>query len=111
MFLEQDESGLTGHYKGIKLFNRHNLGQLKMDTFSRSNKYQYIQDTQIRNITSLNTMLMNCRSIREYLKRILVMDILRSKKIDLVLLQETFLIKEAPLYFNEMFIKTEINII
>ena len=56
-------------------------------------------------------MLMNCRSIREYLKRILVMDILRSKKIDLVLLQETFLIKEAPLYFNEMFIKTEINII
>ena len=44
--------------------------------------------------TYLNVLIMNCRSIRDYLKRILLIDILRSKRIDVALLQETFLIKK-----------------
>ena len=48
----------------------------------------------------LNVLIINCRSIRDYLKRILIMDILRSKEIDIALLQETFLIKKDPLYFE-----------
>ena len=48
----------------------------------------------------LNVLIINCRSIRDYLKRILIMDVLRSKEIVIALLQETFLIKKDPLYFK-----------
>ena len=52
------------------------------------------------NTTQLNTLIFNCRSIREYYKKILLIDILRSKDIDLALLQETFLIEEDKLYID-----------
>jgi len=50
--------------------------------------------------TDLNIMILNARSINEYLKKLLIIDLLRSKNIDVALIQETFLIKGDKLYFN-----------
>jgi len=50
--------------------------------------------------TDLNIMILNVRSINDYLKKLLIIDLLRSKNIDVALIQETFLIKGDKLYFN-----------
>ena len=71
-----------------------------MDLFRKKVINLNESNINMKDKTYLNVLIMNCRSIRDYLKRILLMDILRSKKLDLALLQETFLIKKDPLYFE-----------
>ena len=48
----------------------------------------------------LKTLIFNCRSIRDYYKKIMLVDILRSNEIDIALLQETFLIAEDKFYIG-----------
>ena len=100
LYLEQGKSCQTGHYQGIKLFNKHNLGNISMDLFRKKAINLNDSNINMKDKTYLNVLIMNCRSIRDYLKRILLIDILRSKRIDVALLQETFLIKKDPLYFE-----------
>ena len=100
--LEQGETNGTGHYSGIKLFNNHNLGNIKFNDFENANKKECNnnEDIQMMNTNQLNVLIFNCRSIREYYKKLLLIDILRSKDIDIALLQETFLIEEDKLYLD-----------
>ena len=49
---------------------------------------------------TLKTLIFNCRSIRDYYKKIMLIDILRSNEIDIALLQETFLIEEDKFYIE-----------
>ena len=71
-----------------------------MDLFRKKAINLNDSNINMKDKTYLNVLIMNCRSIRDYLKRILLIDILRSKRIDAALLQETFLIKKDPLYFE-----------
>ena len=71
-----------------------------MELFRKKDINPNESNIQMRDKIYLNILIMNCRSIRDYLKRILIMDILRSKEIDIALIQETFLIKKDPLYFE-----------
>ena len=50
--------------------------------------------------TNLKIIIFNCRSIRDYFKRIFLLDMLRSNDIDIALLQETFLIEQDKLYMD-----------
>ena len=50
--------------------------------------------------TNLKIIIFNCRSIRDYFKRIFLLDVLRSNDIDIALLQETFLIEQDKLYID-----------
>ena len=99
LFLEQGELCQTGHYQGIKLFNKHNLGVILMNTFRRNNTNLGQSFIHMKDKLSLNVLIIKWRLIRDYLKRILLIDILRSKEIDVALLQEIFLLKKDPLYF------------
>ena len=95
LFLRQGKSCQTGHYQGIKLFNKHNLGNISMTLFRKNDSNLNESSIYIKDKLYLNVLIMNCRSIRDYLKRILIIDILRSKKKDIALLQETFLLKKT----------------
>ena len=48
----------------------------------------------------LNTVIINTRSINDYLKKIFIIDLLRSRKIDVAFIQETFLLKTDKIYFS-----------
>ena len=48
----------------------------------------------------LNTVIINTRSINDYLKKIFIIDLLRSRKIDVAFVQETFLLKTDKIYFS-----------
>ena len=106
LHFEQGESSKgVGHYSGIKLFNRHFLGNISFKDFIKANRTlnnnnQINEDIQMMNKEELNVLIFNCRSIREYYKKLLLVDILRSKDIDIALLQETYLIKEDELYIE-----------
>lgn len=98
--MKQGEANGTGHYSGIKLFNIHNFGNIRFNDFENASKIEYNnnEEVQMMNTNQLNVLIFNCRTIREYYKKLLLIDILRSKDIDIALLQETFLIEEDKLY-------------
>ena len=47
----------------------------------------------------LNTVIINTRSLNDYLKRLFIIDLLRSREIDIAFLQETFLLKTDKIFF------------
>ena len=98
LHLNQGPNCQNGHYSGIRLFNNHSLGNIRIQSF-KSNTEENI-NYQMRDKTTLKIMIMNTRSIKDYIKRLLIIDLLRSKEIDIACIQETFLIKDDPLYFE-----------
>ena len=93
----QGNSCQSGHYRGVKLFNNHFLGNINIDSFKVKTE---LNDIVMFDKTDLNIMILNARSINNYLKKLLIIDLLRSKNIDIALIQETFLIKGDKLYFS-----------
>ena len=71
-----------------------------MDTFRNIKIKSNRIDIQMKNKNELNVMIMNTRTIRDYLKRILVMDLLRNKEVDIAFVNETFLLKTDKLYLE-----------
>ena len=103
LHLEQGDPKGTGHYSGIKLFKPHNIGSITFNDFKKANSLNSIeqnQDIEMAERHILKTLIFNCRSIRDYYKKIMLVDILRSNEIDIALLQETFLIEEDKLYIE-----------
>ena len=96
-----------GHFKGIKCRGNHYLGtNLVFDGEENSEEDKRKKQETMK----LRVMVMNCRSIREYWKKIMLIDILRTKEIDIAFLQETFLIKTERLYIQGYKIyKTDYN--
>ena len=89
----------NGHYSALRLFNNHYLGNLNIESF-KLHKNENENDINMKDKISLNILIMNARSLKEYLKRVFIIDLLRAKDIDIGLIQETFLIKKDPLYFE-----------
>ena len=54
----------------------------------------------MKNKIFLNVLIIIYRSIRDFLKRILLIAILRNQEIDVTLIQESFLFKKVPIYFE-----------
>ena len=50
-------------------------------------------EVEMHDKAELNILIMNVRSINDYLKRLFLIDILRSRQIDIAFIQETFLKK------------------
>ena len=100
LYLTKEDSDDTENYQSIKLFNKHNLGNVTMEIFRDKNLNAENVNVNMKDKFSLNTLIVNTRSINDYLKRVLLMDILRSKEIDIAFLQETFLLKKDSLYFE-----------
>ena len=100
-FIKGQNSKGTGHYSGIKLFIQHNLGSVTFKDFEiKKLKNESNENIQMMNKYQLNTFIINSRSLRDIYKNLLLIDILRSKDIDIALLQETFLIESDKLYFE-----------
>ena len=63
----------TGHYSGIKLFDNHNLGKITFEDIERIKKQENLNqnsDIEMLNTNELKVLIYNCRSIRDYMKRI-----------------------------------------
>ena len=91
----------TGHYSGIKLFDNHNLGKITFEDIERIKKQENLNqnsDIEMLNTNELKVLIYNCRSIRDYMKRIFLLDLLRNYDIDIALLQETHLRKRQNIY-------------
>ena len=100
--LQGDAKG-TGHYSAIKLFNNHNLGKISFNDFENiksERKRERGADLEMFNTNEIKILIYNCRSIRDYMKKIFLLDLLRNFDIDVALLQETFLIEEDKLYIE-----------
>ena len=97
LHLHQGVSCQTGHYSDIKLFNNHYLGNINLNTFkiNRQNNEIVMKDKIV-----LNTVILNTRSINDYLKKLFIIDLLRSREIDIAFLQETFLLKTDKIFFQ-----------
>ena len=85
--LLQGNSCQAGHYSGVKLFNNHFLGNINIDSFKVKTE---LNDIVMFDKTDLNIMILNARSINDYLKKLVTIDLLRSKNIDIALIQEAF---------------------
>ena len=95
LHLKQGDAKGTGHYSGIKLFKPHDTGKIRFEEFQKVNSIKLIdqnQDIEMAERIKLKVLIFNCRSIRDYYKKIMLVDILRSNEIDIALLQETFLV-------------------
>ena len=101
-FLQGENPNGTGHYSGMKLFNQHNLGSITFNSFKNkkiTNDFGN-EDIQMMNKNELIILIMNCRSIRDTYKKLLLIYLLKSKDIDIALLQETYLIENGKLYIK-----------
>ena len=101
-FNQGDPKG-TGHHSGIKLFNQHNLGSIRIKDFQKANiaKINILkEDIDMNETNNIKVLIFNCRSIRDFHKKIFLLDVLRCYEIDIALIQETFLIEEDKLYID-----------
>ena len=101
--LLQGDAKVTGHYSAIKLFNNHNLGKITFNDFENikpERKRERDSDIEMFNTNEIKILIYNCRSIRDYMKKIFLLDLLRNFDIDVALLQETFLIEEDKFYLE-----------
>lgn len=97
---KQGSNSETGHYSGIRLFNNHFLGNMNINSFKN---HLNPSEVEMHDKAELNILIMNVRSINDYLKRLFLIDlidILRNRQIDIAFIQETFLNKNDKLYFS-----------
>ena len=80
----------TGHYSGIKLFNNHYLGNIIPNTFkiNRQNNEIVMKDK-----IGLKTVILNTRALNDYLKKLFIIDILRSREIYIAFLNKHSFLK------------------
>ena len=58
------------------------------------------EDIDMNETNNIKVLIFNCRSIRDFHKKIFLLDVLRCYEIDIALIQETFLIEEDKLYID-----------
>ena len=97
LHLHQGVSCQTGHYSGIKLFDNHYLGNISLNSFKIKRQNNEIA---MKDKNELKTVKLNTRSLNDFLKKLFIIDLLRSREIDIAFLQETFLIKTDKVYFH-----------
>ena len=80
---KQGSNSETGHYSGIRLFNNHFLGNMNINSFKN---HLNPSEVEMHDKAELNILIMNVRSINDYLKRLFLIDlidILRNRQIDI----------------------------
>ena len=98
MHLHQGISCQTRHYSGIKLFNNHYFDNISQNSFEIKRQ---IKEILMKDKTELKIFILNTRSLNDCLKKLFIIDLLRSREIDIAFLQETLLLKTDKVYFQE----------